>query len=1542
MDWTMFHKHGEAPTGAFEAFANQLFELWCRREYGESVSYFTVVNGAGGDGGVEAYAMLSNGTYLGVQSKWFLNAMGAGEIKQIKNSIKTAMKIRPDLKHYIVCIPRDLSSKKAQAKKTEEDRWNELVLEMTESYPELTIDLWNEKRLRDEVQKDHTGNVYRYWFKNNEFSLETLKHQFAKAQSGWLNQRYIPSLHGQGLIQSALHRLVGDKSVRKEAMKILHKYETQLHQLTSEVQFGQTLYKDEEFNIELKKVEIFLEQLSTNVRHLKTMIKHDGESINFSTYDHPNINKCLAFLKEQPIKALHSINKSSLERALQTIHQMDLEYGIHSLHETFSNHQVLILGEPGTGKTHGLADGVQQYLEVMQRPAILIQAKRYGPEKSWRDILIDVLGISSNWSEDEVWRGLEACAARCDTRDAENDNPDLPMMNGLTSVLICIDGLDESIPWDRWKERIGELDTIQRNYRRLKFAITSRPYVFQEGLIPKALELPSEGDTSVAQLFPEYIAFYDISFSNADDFNWLRWSIKTPNALRLFCEQNKGKRLSDSNNVTYTIGHLLRDKINAVDKEMILRLENSWGTKDDIVLKALVAIANRAIEQRTFERSELCTIIVDAQPEGMFDKKTAFRLMDYMVDYGLLSEFVTSEQNPLSPLVRTYEITLQPMMDYLLAIQLVERVTGSGDNDLPKGLNYRQGTIQMAAIILLQDHKRLVGKDGLWDTSIYMDLFDLQLFTLANVTPDRTEPYVEEVKKNITHSMSVSRKIVNQLMVQVARNKSHPLGPNLLHKTLYEIESVAERDLFWSVPEYLPRKNGSIWEGNGSIFVNDANNGLLTSDTHDGLPLLYVWHLTNVDNRVRQTCRKELTKWGATNPMEFVRLIDLTFSTNDPQMKEDLVCCAFAVASTLTNQPELKVLADWALTETFAEPNIMECYNAVILYASRAIVEHAHLYGHVGQRVVEKARPPYPSSPAHLPIDLNAAQEDSEEFGPISMDLGWYVLKESYEVFFVIKKSGPIDDESSGSHQWSGFSAEELDWMVGKLEDGKEKDSLKLFAQQQEKEKRENLALYQSYIELMKEHLKNNFETDEDDDFLDLFDKMDIDEEGLDPTFIPGQYEDAANELLTGHAKRNRLESLTPHQLALGFAVSFIHRMGWDEKEFYGRPNGGTPGEVIGVDVSIMREYSPATHGSQSTVMQFAEKYAWCAVHDMLGYFASRIPLYVDGSLNRGAQMVEDYSLLLDIPNPLQELSDVPPGERRDQTAWFVPNDLGPTVPHLKSRTEKDITQWLLTAPFPDLRGWINADEPKLRPVLETLDAKGDWVSLYNSSLLTEPLTLSDSIMWLKSCLVKKEDFSQFISDFEEGNPRLSYLFGNSNPNFFSSPRSRMYMDPSSLAWMTWIEENGQVFQVDTVKGNKLVDYPLYKTAAETVHRIAGSDIEYSFQLPSKLLRELLCITEGDGLRYYNKNRQLVAFQSHIGEAYGNRQTLLYVNRELLERALDAHGYKMIWAVRISREPSMKIRDMHKNFFPKRDTSWIVYEDDGELRESMVKDEWSQ
>lgn len=58
MNWASFQTHNDAPEQAFESMCNQLFERWCRRTYGSDVQSFRAINGAGGDGGVEAYVQL--------------------------------------------------------------------------------------------------------------------------------------------------------------------------------------------------------------------------------------------------------------------------------------------------------------------------------------------------------------------------------------------------------------------------------------------------------------------------------------------------------------------------------------------------------------------------------------------------------------------------------------------------------------------------------------------------------------------------------------------------------------------------------------------------------------------------------------------------------------------------------------------------------------------------------------------------------------------------------------------------------------------------------------------------------------------------------------------------------------------------------------------------------------------------------------------------------------------------------------------------------------------------------------------------------------------------------------------------------------------------------------------------------------------------------------------------------------------------------------------------------------------------------------------
>ena len=83
MNWTNFQTYGMAPDKAFEVLCNQLFENWSKEEYKSDIASIRVVNGAGGDGGVESYATLKDGSIIGLQAKWFPTSMVSSQIAQL-------------------------------------------------------------------------------------------------------------------------------------------------------------------------------------------------------------------------------------------------------------------------------------------------------------------------------------------------------------------------------------------------------------------------------------------------------------------------------------------------------------------------------------------------------------------------------------------------------------------------------------------------------------------------------------------------------------------------------------------------------------------------------------------------------------------------------------------------------------------------------------------------------------------------------------------------------------------------------------------------------------------------------------------------------------------------------------------------------------------------------------------------------------------------------------------------------------------------------------------------------------------------------------------------------------------------------------------------------------------------------------------------------------------------------------------------------------------------------------------------------------------
>lgn len=220
MNWTNFQTYNEAPTEAFETLCNQLFENWCKETYDNELSSFRVVNGAGGDGGVESYAVLSDKKMVGLQAKWFTNSINSNQMQQIKNSINTALRVRPTIARYIVCIPRNLGSLTVNSNNTEASRWEKIKNEVLKDYPDLIIDLWDENRLLQELQKQCSAGIFKFWFERGEISEENIEFAFEKSKNSWLKTKYIPELNTFGYIHDSITSYLGTPEWRIKSKKV--------------------------------------------------------------------------------------------------------------------------------------------------------------------------------------------------------------------------------------------------------------------------------------------------------------------------------------------------------------------------------------------------------------------------------------------------------------------------------------------------------------------------------------------------------------------------------------------------------------------------------------------------------------------------------------------------------------------------------------------------------------------------------------------------------------------------------------------------------------------------------------------------------------------------------------------------------------------------------------------------------------------------------------------------------------------------------------------------------------------------------------------------------------------------------------------------------------------------------------------------------------------------------------------------------------------------------------------------------------------------
>lgn len=1038
MEWSLFQEHGQAPADAFEAFVGQLFERWCQREHGARLASLNFVSGAGGDGGVEAYATLADGAVIGLQAKWFRDSLGENQFSQIRKSIEAALGVRPKITRYCVAIPRNLSDDrqgekgskegaapskggKASPKKpatkpaakrkeelTQRKRWENLKADVATRWPNLVLDLWDDARLEALLADLGSDGMARYWFARSTIEFDALSSNFERAAQSWLRQVYLPNLHALGQIEEDLERRFGTPGARARwvttmegCLETLERVSDTLNRLpryeflAADVSWS-PIAGDvaEAVRVARTQAGYLIERYRTGA-HAETRYSTPGVTAfdRLATVFEPLENALENGFVARDILTILNAGKDAC-----------VEVSRCAAREEGRWRPVLYSGPPGSGKTHALSDAVRSRLKL-RAPALLIRGRESDPGRGWAEILRRALDLPT-WELKEILSALEASATRADVERARETRGRGAIPSELTRVLIAVDALDESPDPTTWVELMGELEPLLKGRPRILVAMSVRDQLARGLPIGDlkdhvdVVDLPRDGNVSASALFEPYCRAYKIDASATP---LVRWALRSPLAVRLFAEEFKGTTVAPTDPADLGIARLLRRKVDRLEGEFRQREGNAWGSAVTPVLWGLRALARASIgEGPGLPLSRVEEVIrTSLKPTTLLSTPQIVHMLRASVTYGLMDELPNRAANPMAAIEPWYQPALNVVTDYLIADAAVEALRPSlGRSDLPRlpdALLDRANARLLAFVMLgLQGFDLL---EGGWEAD-RLDMEErerLQLQVLAALPSSEASSKRSWVQQRLTSSMPSCRRVLRELVIPVARAPSHPLGPLLVDATLRH-RPVADRDLFWSGPRVLPSSVAAPWAGVGVEAIEAVR--LDVDDLAEGPPLLLAWGSTTTDREERRRIQKELATWGSARIDRLTMLLDRCADTNDLQMLEHLLAAALGAACLTGGAQRLLGLVEWVgryvARGTYPQSHFVRHY-------LRAIVEYATAVGVPVEASIRAQTWSVRSPPGDLAVLDRAAATGAdahEGFRPVRGDLAWYVVKWAMDPFF--------------------------------------------------------------------------------------------------------------------------------------------------------------------------------------------------------------------------------------------------------------------------------------------------------------------------------------------------------------------------------------------------------------------------------------------------------------------------------------------------------------------------------------------------------------
>ena len=384
------------------------------------------------------------------------------------------------------------------------------------------------------------------------------------------------------------------------------------------------------------------------------------------------------------------------------------------------------------------------------------------------------------------------------------------------------------------------------------------------------------------------------------------------------------------------------------------------------------------------------------------------------------------------------------------------------------------------------------------------------------------------------------------------------------------------------------------------------------------------------------------------------------------------------------------------------------------------------------------------------------------------------------------------------------------------------------------------------------------------------------------------EYSTSTQDLLSRHAAENDLPNLKPNQFAFGFVTAYATKLGWSREIFIKEPKGGEPGEIIGADIAILRQYPQGGHGSRSSTATFGEKYVWVAKNELLGFLASRIAAY---NWNEHFDPPVDLSLFAEPTNPS---SDVGYGQLKlNRVLEF--SELVPDAELTEFDQVDRANEWVKKAPLPNIQPLLFQNSDRL-PEWARND---EWVVLRSFVIGRNADSQAESVLRASSFLFPSNTSPLLEEDAQFGILPELYEFSSRVASV------EIYRDPCEVIWAPWIRE------IEGTIGHQTLDaignpIKLQLQATTCQFYWEAPDGENEEWVPAKALREMLGIVDFREGQFMTARGQVQAFTfNNSGERWHTPSCeVLLVRRAEIFEALAHQNLSIGWGIWLNREPA--------------------------------------